>query len=90
MNRETFKTIDDCVHEACGGLDFAEWLIANSCINKRTILQSYMIWKFKWDKKIEEDSIASSRFVDEGYAKKFSDLYDGRCTARTMYERLFN
>jgi hypothetical protein len=89
MNRETFKTIDDCVHEACGGLDFAEWLIANSGMDKRTILQSYMIWKFKWDKKIEDAETATQVYIDQGYAKRFADLYDGRCTARTMYERLF-
>ena len=87
---EKFKTIDDCVHEAQGGLEFAEWLMSYSGFSKRDIMQSYMIWKFKYDHKIEDGDEACLCFVEEGYAEKFAKLYDGRCSARTMYERLFN
>jgi hypothetical protein len=86
---EKLKTIDDCCREACGGLEFAEWLLAHSAIPKREIMQSYMIWKFKYDAKIADGDKACLEFVDKGYAKRFAELYDGRCTARTMYQRLF-
>lgn len=90
MERETEKlnTLEDIVHEAPAGLEFAEWLISNSAIPKREIMQCYMVWKFKYDWKEPDVGNAFERWVREGYAKRFSEIYDGRCTSRTMYERL--
>ncbi len=83
------EILEDIVHEAPNGANFMEWLIENSTMPKREILQHYMIWKFKYDQHIKDDNGACIAYVDQGYAKKFADEYDGRCSAHTLYQRVF-
>ena len=88
--KEKLKTIDDCVKEAPGGLEFAEWLLSYSGIPQREIMQAYMIWKYKWNERIDDGNRACELFVERGFAKRFSELYHTGISAHTMYERLFN
>jgi hypothetical protein len=92
MDRTADKlgVLEDIVHEAPSALQFAEWLIAHSPIPKREIMQCYMVWKFKWDWKEPDTNRAFERWAegDRSYARAFAEVYDGRCSARTIYERV--
>ena len=86
---EKHEVLEDIVHtQEPGNIEFIEWLVEQSYIPKREIIQSYMIWKFKWNWKIADTDEAALRWAESGMAKAYAEQYDGRCTPRTMYQRM--
>lgn len=81
------EVLEDIVKQ-CDALPFCEWLIEYSSIPKREIIQSYMVWKFKWNWGIKDSEDAWMRWAECGMAKKYAELYDGRCTPQTMYAKM--
>ena len=67
----------------------------HSGIEDRTAMQIKMIEKFKydWSQECGTDlgwDEATKRYVDQGYAKKFADLWSPDVHVRTLYSKLKN
>lgn len=92
VNKEKHDALEDIVkneHLAVNAdADFCAWLIEGSCIDKRTVIQAYMVWKFKYNWGVENGDEAWLMWYDYGMAKRFGELYDGRCTPTTMYNKM--
>lgn len=87
MNKH--QILENIVSEAKGGLQFCEWIIEHSYMPKREILQTYMVWKFKYDSGIIDQNEAFKNYVNEGWALRFAEIYHEDIDAHEMYVRLF-
>jgi hypothetical protein len=88
MNQDKLKALEEIEQEAPSSLQFTEWLIAGSCIPRREIMQAYMVWKFKYNWGMKEDTEAWLRWAERGYAKVFDKNYHPEICARELYFKI--
>jgi hypothetical protein len=94
VNPEKHKLLEDILMDARRDPEFFEEVLEHSGITQRSLMQLYMMYKFKHDfgKEIGRDPRwegATAEFIQRGHAEKFAQVYDGRLSVKTTYERLF-
>lgn len=92
--RNKHIVLEDIAASDNNALGFMEAIIEHSGIPTREIVQTYMIWTFKYEfgKEINEDPLwerAAEEYVERKYAAKFADVYDKRLHLYTIRDRLY-
>ena len=88
---DTHKTLEDIAKDAQNNPAFFEEVIEHSNITPRTIMQMYMIYKFKWNWNYHGKDAwnqTSKRWCDSGMSKAYAELYDEEVSTVGMYRRL--
>ena len=85
MNKH--DTLEDIAHNGDAFL-FCEWLIENSSIPRREIVQSYAVWKWKYIKGIADTNQAWMEWANSGMAKRFRAVYSDDLSLISIYTQL--
>ena len=88
------KVLDDIVNDCQHDNDFLKEMLMYLCQSERTLMQFYMIYKFKYilGERLKCDpgwETAAQTYEHEGFAKKFHELYSGDATVSFIENGLF-
>jgi hypothetical protein len=88
------KVLEDIAKDAHGDVDFFRDFIYHLNKDARVIMQSYMMYKFKYilGEELKEDpgwDRATMEFCDRGYASRFADVYKEGLTVAAMEKLMF-
>jgi hypothetical protein len=87
------RVLEDICADANNNPDFLKEVLMHTGMEERTLMQIYMIYKFKWCVGVYEkcnptwDNICMA-WVNKDFAKMFADTYKPGMTVRQCWDKL--
>ena len=90
---EKRQVLEDIAKDAQQNPEFFEDVLAHSGMSQRSLMQMYMIYKFKWSFSERAGTDLGwdktlNKWVDEGYALYFDHIYTEILEVPQAYERM--